>query len=78
MTAAGCWCFDVKEPTASNDSVVVWVVVHETVTARVDGKGLPHWQEALYAAMERNAAHVTEYFRLPGDQVVEIGRQIAI
>jgi hypothetical protein len=24
------------------------------------------------------AAHVTDFFRLPGDQVVEIGRQIAI
>jgi len=28
--------------------------------------------------MERNSAHVTDYFRLPADQVVEIGRQIAI
>jgi KUP system potassium uptake protein len=28
--------------------------------------------------MERNASHVTDYFNLPSDQVVEIGRQIAI
>jgi KUP system potassium uptake protein len=28
--------------------------------------------------MERNAAHVTDFFNLPGEQVVEIGRQISI
>jgi K+ transporter len=26
----------------------------------------------------RNASHVTDYFRLPTEQVVEIGRQISI
>jgi KUP system potassium uptake protein len=57
---------------------VTYYVGHETVTSRSDGKGLPHWQEAIFVAMERNAAHVTDFFRLPGDQVVEIGRQIAI
>jgi len=57
---------------------VTYYVGHETLTARSDGRGLPHWQEALFVAMERNAAHVTDFFRLPGDQVVEIGRQIAI
>ena len=40
--------------------------------------GLPRWQETLFAIMERNAAHVTDYYNLPGEQVVEIGRQIAI
>jgi len=28
--------------------------------------------------MVRNASHVTDYFRLPSKQVVEIGRQISI
>jgi len=28
--------------------------------------------------MMRNASHVTTYFRLPTEQVVEIGRQISI
>ena len=36
------------------------------------------WEEALYAAMVRNAAHVSDFFRLPSDSVVEIGRQISI
>jgi KUP system potassium uptake protein len=57
---------------------VTYFVGHETVTPREDGRGLPHWQEALFAAMERNAAHVTDFFNLPGEQVVEIGRHIAI
>jgi KUP system potassium uptake protein len=39
---------------------------------------LPHWQEMMFAAMLRNASHVTDYFRLPSEQVVEIGRQISI
>jgi KUP system potassium uptake protein len=28
--------------------------------------------------MERNAVHVSDFFSLPNDQVVEIGRQVAI
>ncbi len=61
-----------------NLSDVTYYVGHETVVRREDGRGLPAWQEALFAMMERNAAHVSDFFRLPSDQVVEIGRQIAI
>jgi KUP system potassium uptake protein len=57
---------------------VTYYVGHETVVHREDGEGLPLWQEAVFAFMERNAAHMTDYFRLPTEQVVEIGRQIAI
>jgi KUP system potassium uptake protein len=57
---------------------VTYYVGHETVLARDDGQGLPAWQERIFAAMERNAVHVSGFFSLPNDQVVEIGRQIAI
>jgi KUP system potassium uptake protein len=57
---------------------VTYYVGHETVVRREDGTGLPGWQERLFAVMERNAQHVSDFFSLPGDQVVEIGRQIAI
>jgi KUP system potassium uptake protein len=57
---------------------VTYYVGHENILHRRQGAALPHWQEALFAAMVRNAAHVTDYFRLPGEQVVEIGRQISI
>ena len=57
---------------------VTYYVGHETVIGREDGKGLPVWQERMFAVMERNAVHVSDFFSLPTDQVVEIGRQIAI
>ena len=59
-------------------SDVTYYVGHETVISREDGSGLPAWQEQLFAVMERNAVHVSDFFSLPNDQVVEIGRQIAI
>jgi KUP system potassium uptake protein len=57
---------------------LTYYVGHETVVGREDGKGLPAWQERFFAVMERNAVHVSDFFRLPNDQVVEIGRQVAI
>ena len=57
---------------------VTYYVARETIVHRSDGKGLAKWEEALFAAMERNAVHVTDFLRLPGDGVVEIGRQVAI
>ncbi len=57
---------------------VTYYVGHETIVHREDGKGLAKWETALFAAMERNAVHVTDFFRLPSDDVVEIGRHIAI
>jgi KUP system potassium uptake protein len=57
---------------------VTYYVGHETVTPGDDTKALPRWIEALFAAMQRNTTHLTDYFRLPADAVVEIGRQISI
>jgi KUP system potassium uptake protein len=59
-------------------SDVTYYVGHETVIRSADGKGLPAWQERIFALMERNAQHVGEFFSLPNDKVVEIGRQVAI
>ncbi len=57
---------------------VTYYVGHETVVGREDGLGLPAWQERFFAVMERNAVHVSDFFSLPNDQVVEIGRQVSI
>jgi KUP system potassium uptake protein len=57
---------------------VTYYVGHETVIPREDRPRLALWVEALFAAMQRNSPHVTDYFRLPSDAVVEIGREIAI
>ena len=50
----------------------------ETVVPREDGHGLPRWLVMIYAALHRNAAHVSDAFNFPRDRVVELGRQIAI
>jgi KUP system potassium uptake protein len=57
---------------------VTYYVGHETVIHRRDGKGLPHVVESMFAYLQRNSAHVSDYFRLPPDSVVELGREIAI
>jgi KUP system potassium uptake protein len=57
---------------------VTYYVGHETIVHAEDGSGLWRWEEQLYAAMARNALHVSDFLRLPSDGVVEIGRQIAI
>jgi KUP system potassium uptake protein len=59
-------------------SDVTYYVGHETVTPGSDAKSLPRWVEALFAFMQRNAVHQTDYFRLPPEAVIELGRQISI
>jgi len=59
-------------------SDVTYYVGHETIVHREEGKALPRWIEAMYAAMQRNSVHVSDFFRLPAENVVEIGREIAI
>jgi KUP system potassium uptake protein len=57
---------------------VTYYVGSETIVPAEDGKGLPRWQEALFAAMGRNALRISDFLQLPRDQVVEIGREIEI
>jgi KUP system potassium uptake protein len=57
---------------------VTYYIGHETIMPREDGRGLPRWQEKLFAAMSRNAGRISDYLKLPNDHVVEIGRQISI
>jgi KUP system potassium uptake protein len=59
-------------------SDVTYYVGHETVVHREDGTALPRWIEQMYAAMQRNSVHVSDFFRLPAECVVEIGREVAI
>ncbi len=59
-------------------SDVTYYVGHETITPGDDPAALPRWVEALFALMQRNAAHLTDYFKLPLDSVVEIGRQVPV
>jgi KUP system potassium uptake protein len=59
-------------------SDLTYYVGRDTIVGREDGKGIPAWQKNLFAMMERNAAQIGDFFSLPCDDVVEIGRQISI
>ena len=57
---------------------VTYYIAHEKVVHRESSDALPLWQETLFGMMERNALHYADFLRLPYDNVIEIGRQIAI
>jgi KUP system potassium uptake protein len=61
-----------------DSSNVTYFIGRETVVAREDGKGLPRLVEGIFAFLLRNSSEAIEYFRLPRDTVVEIGRQFAV
>lgn len=44
----------------------------------VGHRALPEWQDHIYIAMSHSAAAATDFFRIPRDQVVEMGTQIAV
>lgn len=41
-------------------------------------KGMAIWRERLFALMSRNSRSATDFFRLPPNQVVELGSQVEI
>jgi len=61
-----------------DSSNVTYFIGRETVVPREDGKGLPRLVQGVFAFLLRNSSEAIEYFRLPRDMVVEIGRQFAI
>ena len=40
--------------------------------------GMARWRERLYAGLARIATHPTEFFRIPADQVIELGAEVEI
>jgi KUP system potassium uptake protein len=57
---------------------VTYYIGHETIVRREGRRRLWGWEEALYAAMVRNAVHASDFFHLPSASVVEVGRQVAV
>ncbi|HZH44767.1 MAG TPA: potassium transporter Kup [Lysobacter sp.] len=49
----------------------------ETVVASAR-RGMPIWRDRLFAIMHRNAAPATQFFRIPGNRLVELGAQVEI
>ncbi len=63
---------------ALDASEVTYFIGRETVVRRKDGKALPWLVEAVFSFMLRNSSEAIDYYHLPRDEVVEIGRQFAI
>jgi len=57
---------------------VTYYVGRETIVPSERTPLIPRWQEAIFAALSRNSAHVSDFYRLPLSSTVEIGREIAI
>jgi len=39
---------------------------------------MPIWRDKLFVLMHRNAASATNFFRIPGNRLVELGAQVQI
>ncbi|HEY0305055.1 MAG TPA: KUP/HAK/KT family potassium transporter, partial [Longimicrobiales bacterium] len=50
----------------------------ETILATRRGKGMALWREKLFATMSNNARSAASFFRLPPNQVVELGAQVEL
>jgi KUP system potassium uptake protein len=69
LAARGC---------AFDPAKVTYFVGSERITSREDGRGLPRWMEVLFSAMLRNSVHLTDYLRVPRDQLIDLARQISV
>ncbi len=67
-----------KDPRIDISDVVYYIGTETVVPSKDRKTAMPRWQEAIFAAMERNAAHLGDFLQLPPEQVIEIGRQIPI
>lgn len=54
-----------------------WFLSRQTVVPTQGGK-MAQWREKLFAAMNRNASGVADFFRLPDNAVVELGTRVQI
>jgi KUP system potassium uptake protein len=50
----------------------------EKIVPREDHHGLSRWIRVPFTMLLRNSARVTDYLRIPANQVVDIGRQVSI
>jgi KUP system potassium uptake protein len=57
---------------------ITYYVGHETLISREDDSPLMGWQRHMFGFMVRNSARMADYFHLPPDQTIEVGRTIAI
>lgn len=66
-----------------NVSETTFVLGRETIIAekgpnRIGEQQMSHWRERLFAVMSKNAQRPTAFFRIPPNQVIEVGIQVEI
>ena len=66
-----------------NVSDTTFVLGRETIIAdkgpqRPGDPGMAHWRERLFAVMSKNAQRPTAFFKIPPNQVIEVGIQVEI
>ncbi len=66
-----------------NVNETTFVLGRETIIAergpnRPGEQGMAHWRERLFAIMSKNAQRPTAFFRIPPNQVIEVGIQVEI
>ena len=71
-------CHAEAQKTGLNFDDATYYLGHETVVRREANDRLPAWQRNIFALMVRNGMHVTDYYYLPSDQVVEISRRVPV
>jgi KUP system potassium uptake protein len=57
---------------------ITFFLGRETLIAARRTGGMALWREHLFSFMSRNSYRATQFFRIPADQVVEIGSQIEL
>lgn len=57
---------------------VTYYMGHENIIRREGKQRLPAWQRHIFAFMVRNGVHVTDYYHVPSDRVIEISRQVPV
>jgi KUP system potassium uptake protein len=57
---------------------ITYYMPHEQIVSREERPRLPRFVSAVFAYLQRNSAPLTDYFRVPRERVVEIGRAFAI
>jgi KUP system potassium uptake protein len=68
----------VKDPALNfNRMTTTFFLGRETLLA-TRKKGMALWRENLFIFMTRNAARATAFYRIPPNQVIEIGAQVEL
>ncbi|MGB7861462.1 MAG: potassium transporter Kup [Acidimicrobiia bacterium] len=60
-----------------DDDTATYFLGRETIIPG-PGRGPSSWRDHLYSLLQRNASSAAQFFRLPPEDVVEIGKQIEI